>query len=45
LRGTALAEDGEGRAAAFGAACFLASGFFAALLLVVAFRAMSLVSL
>src|SRR5215467_15152049 len=42
LRGTALAGDGEGRAAALGAACFLASAFFAALLLVVAFRTMSL---
>jgi hypothetical protein len=41
-----LAEDGAGRAAAaFGGACFLASGFFAALLLLVAFGAMSLVSL
>src|SRR5262249_20024686 len=36
LRGTALVGDGEGRA------CFLASAFFAALLLVVAFRTMSL---
>jgi hypothetical protein len=46
LRGTALADDGEGRAAAaLGGACFLASGFFAALLLLVAFGAMSLVSL
>src|SRR5689334_6559867 len=42
LRGTALAGDGEGRAAALGAACFLASAFFAALLLVVAFRTISL---
>jgi hypothetical protein len=43
--GTAFAEDAEARAAAFGGACFLASGFFAALLLLVAFGAMSLVSL
>src|SRR6516165_12305674 len=42
LRGTVLAGDGEGRAAILGAACFLASAFFAALLLVVAFRTMSL---
>jgi hypothetical protein len=46
LRGTVLAEVDEGRAAAaFGGACFLASAFFAALLLLVAFGAMSLVSL
>src|SRR5262245_20129368 len=43
LRGTALAGDGEGRAAGLGAACFLASALFAALLLVFALRIMLIV--